>query len=56
MNGVEFSYYSFTRADYERILVQHGFALTEVHTDEGGNTYYLARKREGGPPAESCRS
>ena len=44
MNGVDFFYYSFTVADYQRILAQHGFAFIDFHTDKGANGYYLARK------------
>jgi SAM-dependent methyltransferase len=47
MNGVEFHYYSFTVEDYRRILDEHGFTLTSFHTDERGNSYYLAAKLHG---------
>lgn len=45
MNGVTFRYYSFSIENYRRILSEHGFALTDVHADQGQNTYYLATKR-----------
>jgi ubiquinone/menaquinone biosynthesis C-methylase UbiE len=44
MNGVTFRYFSFSRESYRRILDQHGFVLRDVHSDTGGNTYYLAEK------------
>jgi SAM-dependent methyltransferase len=42
MNGVTFQYYSFTPANYERVLGDHGFTLTDVHADDCDNVYYLA--------------
>ncbi len=45
MNEVTFRYYSFSTENYRRLLSEHGLALTNVHTDEGKNTYYLATKR-----------
>lgn len=45
MNGVSFHYYSFSPANYERVLREQGFALKDVHADAGQNTYYLATKR-----------
>jgi SAM-dependent methyltransferase len=55
MNGVTFHYYSFSIENYRRLLSEQGFALTDVHTDKGKNTYYLATKRSTGdpPPATS---
>jgi SAM-dependent methyltransferase len=44
MNGVTFHYYSFSRANYDRLLREHGLTLADVHSDEGGNLYYLATK------------
>jgi ubiquinone/menaquinone biosynthesis C-methylase UbiE len=45
MNGVTFRYYSFSIENYRRHLHEQGFTLTDVHTDKGENTYYLATKR-----------
>lgn len=44
MNGVTFHYYSFSKANYERILAEQGLTLVDVHRDEGENTYYLASR------------
>jgi len=44
MNGVTFRYYSFSPESYRRILGEHGFAMTNVHRDNAGNTCYLATK------------
>jgi len=46
MNGVTFRYYSYSAESYRRILADHGFRLVDVHTDNGNNTYYLAKKVE----------
>ncbi|HZP49211.1 MAG TPA: class I SAM-dependent methyltransferase [Vicinamibacterales bacterium] len=45
MNGVDFVYYSFTLDDYRRILAEHDLEFVDFHADDGGNGYYLARKR-----------
>ena len=45
MNGVTFRYYSFSIDNYRRLLSEQGFALTDVHTDQCKNTYYLTKKR-----------
>jgi ubiquinone/menaquinone biosynthesis C-methylase UbiE len=45
MNGVLFRYYSFSVANYQRLLAGNGFAFVSAHTDFGRNTYYLAMKR-----------
>ena len=42
MNGVTFLHYSFSKANYERLLGEHGFTLQDVHRDDCENTYYLA--------------
>jgi SAM-dependent methyltransferase len=44
MNGVTFRYYSFSTANYERLLAEQGMTLVDVHRDEGENTYYLATR------------
>ncbi len=44
MNGVTFTYFSYTRDSYRRILGDHGFQLIDVHADSGNNTYYLAKR------------
>ena len=44
MNGVTFHYYSFSKANYERLLAEHGLTLVDVHRDDGENTYYLANR------------
>ncbi|MBV9301426.1 MAG: class I SAM-dependent methyltransferase [Acidobacteriaceae bacterium] len=44
MNGVTFRYFSFSIENYRRILGDQGFTLTDVHKDNGGNTYYVATK------------
>ena len=44
MNGVTFTYFSYSRDSYRRILSNHGFHLIDVHTDSGDNTYYLAKR------------
>jgi SAM-dependent methyltransferase len=44
MNGVAFRYWSFSVEDYRHVLSEHGFTLSDVHQDSGGNTYYLAQK------------
>lgn len=44
MNGVVVKYFSFGVGNYRRILGDQGFALIDVHQDQGGNTYYLAAK------------
>ncbi len=46
MNGVRFTYYSYSRDNYQRILREHGFSLIDVYADTGNNTYYLAKKTE----------
>ena len=44
MNGVTFSYYSYSTEGYRRVLREHGLTLLDVHADRGQNIYYLARK------------
>jgi hypothetical protein len=44
MNGVTFTYFSYSRDSYRRILLDHAFKLIDVHADSGNNTYYLAQK------------
>jgi SAM-dependent methyltransferase len=44
MHGIDFFYYSYTVADYERILARNGFAFAGYHADQGGNGYYLAHR------------
>ncbi len=44
MNGVTFRYFSYSVESYRRILADHGLTLTDVHVDQGKNTYYLAKK------------
>ncbi len=44
MNGVTFRHFSFSIENYRRILDRQGFTLTDVHEDNGGNTYYVATK------------
>jgi SAM-dependent methyltransferase len=44
MNDVTFRYFSFSIENYRRLLGDHGFTLSDVHEDKGGNTYYLAIK------------
>ena len=46
MNGVTFTYFSYSRESYRRILRDHGFELIDVHSDSGNNTYYLAKRTE----------
>jgi SAM-dependent methyltransferase len=46
MNGVTFRYFSFDEAGYRNLLLGHGLKIIDVHTDRGGNTYYLAERRE----------
>ena len=45
MNGVVMRYFSFSIENYRRILGDQGLALSDVHEDQGGNTYYLATKK-----------
>ena len=47
MNGVPFRYHSFSVDGYRDVLANHGLTLEDVHTDSGGNVYYLARRRQG---------
>ena len=44
MNGVTFRYYAGSDESHRTLLQEHGFALLNIHTDSGDNTYYLARK------------
>ena len=38
MNGVAFTYFSYSRDSYQCILRDHGFKLIDVHADSGNNT------------------
>ena len=40
MNGVTFRYFSYSVPNYRRILGDHGFALVDVHADNGNNSCY----------------
>ena len=44
MNGVTFRYFAGSDESHRTLLMEHGFALLDIHTDSGDNTYYLARK------------
>ena len=44
MNDVTFRYFSHSIDNYRRVLDESGFALIDVHTDSGNNTYYLSKK------------
>jgi ubiquinone/menaquinone biosynthesis C-methylase UbiE len=44
MNGVTFRYFSYSPHSYRRILSEYRFTLIDIHTDNGSNTYYFARR------------